>query len=69
MKSMHTLYYWTLLSFTFFCSKREHLSIYQMGSPQENFDKGVELRLAGNEAFKKQNFKDGKKINALPENN
>lgn len=30
-----------------------------MGSPQENFDKGVELRLAGNEAFKKQNFKEG----------
>jgi hypothetical protein len=30
-----------------------------MGTPQENFDKGVEFRLAGNEAFKKQNFKDG----------
>jgi hypothetical protein len=30
-----------------------------MGSPQENFDKGIELRLAGNEAFKKQEYKQG----------
>ncbi|KAI9486545.1 MAG: hypothetical protein EXX96DRAFT_534793 [Benjaminiella poitrasii] len=28
-----------------------------MGSPEENFEKGVELRLEGNEAFKKQDFK------------
>ncbi|KAG2205996.1 hypothetical protein INT47_005314 [Mucor saturninus] len=28
-----------------------------MGTPQENFDQGVKLRLAGNEAFKKQDYK------------
>ncbi|KAG1441323.1 hypothetical protein G6F56_011535 [Rhizopus delemar] len=27
-----------------------------MGTPEENFEKGVEYRLAGNEAFKKQDF-------------
>lgn len=30
-----------------------------MGTAQENFDKGVELRLQGNEAFKKQDLKQG----------
>jgi hypothetical protein len=29
----------------------------KMGTPQENFDQGVKLRLAGNEAFKKQDYK------------
>lgn len=30
-----------------------------MGTPEENFEKGVEYRLAGNEAFKKQDYKQG----------
>lgn len=30
-----------------------------MGTAQENFDKGVQLRLEGNEAFKKQDLKQG----------
>jgi hypothetical protein len=33
-----------------------------MGTPDENYDKGVEYRLAGNEAFKKQDYKQGKLI-------
>jgi hypothetical protein len=33
-----------------------------MGTAQENFDKGVELRLQGNEAFKKQDLKQGNQI-------
>ncbi|CAO3694439.1 unnamed protein product [Rhizopus microsporus] len=28
-----------------------------MGTPDESYDKGVEYRLAGNEAFKKQDYK------------
>jgi tetratricopeptide (TPR) repeat protein len=28
-------------------------------TPQENFDTGVRFRLAGNEAFKKQDYKKG----------
>lgn len=32
-----------------------------MGTPQENFDQGVAFRMTGNEAFKKQDYKKGKK--------
>lgn len=41
------------VSSTSFIDKR------QMGTAQENFDKGVQLRLEGNEAFKKQDLKQG----------
>lgn len=34
--------------------------IDKMKTPQEKFDQGVKLRLAGNEDFKKQDYKGGK---------
>lgn len=47
--------------FFLFPHNQKHETNKKMGTPQENFDQGVAFRMTGNEAFKKQDYKKGKK--------